>query len=285
MEFNIEGESFRMHDEDEPWMAGLDRGRANSGRVYDYLLGGSHNFAADRKVAQEVMRANPLFPRQAGVNRSFLGRAVTYLADQGMDQFLDIGSGIPTQGNVHEIAQRIVPESRIVYVDIDPVAVFTANQLLAGNDNATALEGDLTHPGDILEQLKHDDLHRLIDFDKPVAVLLVAVLHFVSDHDAAHAAVAHLRNALAPGSHLVISHVAPESFTPEQLEAGRAAYRQGAALPFTLRTREQVADFFGDFALVEPGLTWLPSWRPAGDEDFADDPIRSGVRGGIGRKS
>jgi hypothetical protein len=260
---------------------------ATAARIYDYHLGGTHNFPADRAAGQAVAERNPLVPAMARTNRAFLRRAVAYLTEAGIRQFLDIGSGIPTEGNVHEIAQRIAPDARVAYVDIDQVAVMESLEILDGNDHATAIRADLCHPEVILD---HPQTHALIDFDQPIALLLCAVLHFVPDDATALAAVTHLRKALPPGSYLVISHAAAFETTQQraaiddEVKVVQGVYEKRTATPFRLRTRAEVATFFEGLTMVEPGLVWLPQWRPTADDpqDFVDDPSRSIGLGGVG---
>jgi hypothetical protein len=259
---------------------------ATAARIYDYLLGGTHNFPADRAAAKQGMELFPLLPAMTRANRAMLGRVVRFLADSGVRQFLDIGSGMPTEGNVHEIAQEIAPEARVVYVDIDPVAVAESLEILEHNPTATAICSDLRQPRAILD---HPQTRRLLDFSQPVGLLLVAVLHFVPDDAEAHAAVAELRAALTPGSYLAISHVAAEGFQlssarPDSIQRGQEIYRRQTTASMTPRTREQVLPFFAGTQWVEPGLVSVAEWRPApGDPaDFADDPARSAQWGGVG---
>lgn len=260
---------------------------ATAARIYDFVLGGTHNFPADQEAARQAIAQFPLIPARARANRALLRRMVRHLADAGIRQFLDVGSGMPTQGNVHEIVQAIDPDARVVYVDIDPVAVAESLDILAGNENAIALNGDLRRPQAILD---HPDVRSLLDFDQPVAVLLVAVLHFVPDDAEAQQAVAHLVRTLAPGSYLAISHSSAEGFglgstSPNSIEVGKQIYRQQTATPITVRTREQVARFFDDTDLVEPGLVWMTQWRPDPGElsEFDDDPPRCGQWAGVAR--
>jgi S-adenosyl methyltransferase len=263
---------------------------ATAARIYDYHLGGTHNFPADRAAGQAVADLNPLVPVMARTNRAFLRRAVTYLTEAGIRQFLDIGSGIPTEGNVHEIAQSLAPEARVVYVDIDPVAVMESLEILDGNDHATAIRADLVEPQVILQ---HPLVRDLLDFDEPIALLLGAVLHFVPDDARALDAVSQLRSALPPGSYLVISHagsfetVERRAAVDAQVKTVQGVYEQRTTTPFRLRSRAELAQFFTGMELVEPGLVWLPEWRPAPDDpqDFADDPSRSFGIGGVGRSS
>jgi hypothetical protein len=258
------------------------RPAATAARIYDYILGGTHNFPADRAAAEALVRAAPFAPAVARANRAFLGRAVRFLTDAGIRQFVDIGSGIPTAGNVHEVT---VPDARVVYVDIDPVAVAESLEILDSHPGATAIRADVREPAAILH---HPDVRRLISFDEPVGLLMVTVLHFVSDDGEAYAAVDQLVSHLAPGSHLAISHgsIPPQTALPADVEATEEVYRSRTATPVRGRTEAEVARFFTGFDLVEPGLVWVPAWRPAPDDptDFAADPAGSAVLGGVGRR-
>ena len=254
---------------------------ATAARIYDYLLGGVHNFPADRDVAEKLIAGMPHARDVARANRAFLGRAVRYLASVGVDQYIDIGAGIPTQGNVHEILADVRPQARVVYVDIDQLAVAESMDLLAGNDRATAVRGDLRDPGPILA---HSEVRRLLDLDQPVALLLVAVLHFVPDDAVAHNAVELLHRAVAPGSYLVASHGASER-TPSEAEYStiERAYDQrtmtGSAKP---RNRAEFARFFDGWELVDPGVAWLSEWHPTSAD--ATDPTLSGGWAAVARK-
>jgi hypothetical protein len=267
---------------------GTEQKPATAARIYDFHLGGTHNFPADRAAGQAVADRNPLVPAMARTNRAFLRRAVAYLTQVGIRQFLDIGSGIPTEGNVHEIAQDLAPDARVVYVDIDPVAVMESLEILEGNDHATAIRGDLRDPQAILS---NPDVQSLLDFDQPMALLLGAVLHFVPDDAQALAAVAQLRQALPPGSYLVISHAASFETTEqraavdEEVKVVQGVYEQRTASPFRLRSRDELGLFFAGMEMIEPGLVWLPLWRPTPDDpqDFVDDPSRSFGLGGVSR--
>jgi SAM-dependent methyltransferase len=259
---------------------------ATAARMYDYYLGGIHNFAADRDAARKLIAMFPHIPMGARANRAFLRRAVRHLAGAGVRQFLDIGSGIPTEGNVHEVAQALAPDARVVYVDIDPVAVAESQELLDGNDGATAIRGDLRSPPSILN---HSAVRRLLDLTQPTALLLASVLHFVPDDAQARAVVARLVGALAPGSYLVISHAAAESFPtgPDLDPEVDGIYDRLTATSVKLRIRPDVEPFFGDVELVEPGLVWLNEWRPDPTEpaeEFAGASHLSGGWAGVGRK-
>ncbi|HEY1318845.1 MAG TPA: SAM-dependent methyltransferase, partial [Streptosporangiaceae bacterium] len=185
---------------DQPsWVPpGVDTKRANVARVYDYWLGGTHNFLADQDVARAIAAIEPNVRVFARANRAFLGRAVRFLAAAGIHQFLDIGSGIPTEGNVHEVAQQAAPGARVVYADIDPVAIAHSKAILAGNEDATIIDGDLREPGKVLA---HESTQRMLDFSQPVALLLMNVLHFISDAEDPRGIVARLRDALPSGSY------------------------------------------------------------------------------------
>lgn len=235
---------------------GINPAVATAARMYDYYLGGHDNFAADRIAALKVIEAAPDVPAVAQANRRFLGRAVRFLAvEAGISQFLDLGTGLPTQGNVHQIAQQANPAARVVYVDNDPMVLAHSRALKTGTGTAV-IHADLRNPDAVL---RHPDTCRLIDFSQPVAILLIAVLHFVADPDAG-AAVARYVGAASPGSYLVISHVtaAPE---PHSAQAVTAVYAR-TANPGTLRTREQILALFAGTALVEPGLVPVTQWRP-----------------------
>jgi S-adenosyl methyltransferase len=260
---------------------------ATAARIYDYMLGGTHNFPADQEAARQLIEQFPVVPLAVQANRATLRRMVSYLGRVGVRQFLDIGSGMPTQSNVHQVAHGIAPGSRVVYVDIDPVAVSESLELLAGNDHAIAVLGDLRSPQAILD---HPQVREVLDFDQPIALLLMGVLHFIADDTVAMPSVAHLVDALPPGSHLAISHLAVETMEvtrarDNSYEIVEDLYRRNTSTPLGARTREQINRFFERTALVEPGLVWMTEWRPAPDDpqDFADDPRRSGWWAGLGK--
>ncbi|WP_329017955.1 SAM-dependent methyltransferase [Streptomyces sp. NBC_01601] len=251
-------------------------------RMYDYYLGGSHNFEVDREAARKAMEFLPGLPRIMQANRAFLRRAVRFAAEQGIDQFLDIGSGIPTFGNVHEIAQTARPGARVVYVDHDPVAVAHSQAVLAGNADADVVAADLRKPQEILTS---PEVARLIDLDRPVALLLVAVLHFLEDADDPHGAVAELRTALAPGSLLILTHASFEGIPlPEERAEGAVDVYRDIRNPLVMRSREEIARFFDGFELVEPGLVHPPQWRPKAAPEDEDGFAFSGFAG-VGRTS
>ncbi|MFI7599975.1 SAM-dependent methyltransferase [Actinoplanes sp. NPDC049681] len=235
--------------------------RPSSARIYDALLGGNHNFAADREAAKHLLAAIPGAGEMARANRAFLNRAVQFLLDRGVRQFLDIGSGIPTVGNVHEIAQRRAPEARVVYVDIDPVAVAHSNDILKDNPLALAVQADMRFPEAILE---HPGVRELLDPAEPIGLLLVAMLHFVPDDDA-FPATERLRAALPPGSYVVISHGVSDTPADAAIDTVTALYRRTDVSAAHGRTRDQILRFFGDAALVPPGLVWVHEWPDGGD--------------------
>jgi hypothetical protein len=261
----------------------FDLYKPSASRVYDYLLGGSHNFEVDRDVARQMLRLAPEAAQAAQANRSFLGRAVRYLTERGIRQFLDIGSGIPTVGNVHEIAQKFAPDSRVVYVDIDPVAVLHSQHILAGDPRCAVIRGDLREPGEVLADPQIQDL---IDFDKPVALLLVAVLHFLDDDQDPGGLVAKLRDEMVPGSPLVISHAGWPADTTQAVMQARHAYDR-TETPFMLRRPDEIAGFFDGYDLVDPGLVTVARWRA--EPDVAGVPAartdRLPAYAGVGIKS
>ena len=228
----------------------------NVARIYDYLLGGKDNYAADRAAAQRLTAAIPGAARAARDNRAFLSRAVHYLACEcGIRQFLDIGTGLPTQGSVHEAAQAANPSARVVYVDNDSVVLAHARALLADNPNVHVAEGELEYPR---EMLGRKEIRQWIDFSQPVAILLVAVLHFLDDCQPWQAVEAITRR-IAPGSYVVISHVTGDQITDEAVKQAREVYT-GIA-PGTARSRAQIMTFFDGLKLIEPGLVDVAAWR------------------------
>jgi SAM-dependent methyltransferase len=252
----------------------------NIARVYDYLLGGSHNFDADRVAAAEFLARWPDARQTMAANRAFLGRAVRYLAGPaGIRQFLDVGSGIPTMDNVHAIARQAAPDARVVYVDIDEVAVLHSRAILAGDAHATAIQGDLRRPQAILDDPGVDGL---LDLSRPAALLLVAILHFLpGSPDGPAALVAQLRDALAPGSYVVISHGTTDG-QPEHVAEGMEQYAQTTA-DFQPRSHAEILRFFDGLDLIEPGLVHVPRWRPDDPRD-AGHAERIAAYGGAGRK-
>jgi O-methyltransferase involved in polyketide biosynthesis len=227
----------------------------NVARIYDFMLGGKDNFAADRAAAEKLAKQVPHCALAARQNRDFLGRVVRALAEAGIRQFLDIGSGLPTQSNVHEIAQAAAPGARVVYVDYDRVVVTHARVLLEnGSQGVMVVEGDLRDPEKFLGEAQG-----LLDFSEPVAVLLLAVLHFLTDDDQPHAVVHRLAEAVVPGSVVAISHVTGEGTAPDKDQAAREVYR-GASAPAVPRSRQDITRFFDGLQLVDPGVTDINRW-------------------------
>jgi hypothetical protein len=241
----------------------------NVARMYDYMLGGYHNFAVDRENAERLEAVAPGATAILRANRAFVGRSVRWLVAAGIRQFLDIGSGIPTLGNVHEIAQAAAPESRVMYVDIDPIAVAHGKAILAGNPFAAALRADLTKPAEILGD---PGVTGLLDFGRPVAVLLNAVLHFVSDQDDPAGILDQLRSVMVGGSYLTITHgTFLDDWTDRQLDAGEVLSRTPTAMH--LRDRSRLAELLSGMELIEPGIVPVNDWHPdAVDDDDAPKP-------------
>lgn len=248
--------------------------------MYDALLGGTHNFAVDRQAAAQAVALVPDLPDVARSNRAFLRRAVRYLVGAGIRQFVDLGAGIPARGSSHEVARQADPDCRVAYVDIDPVAVAHAQAILAGDRNTIAIQGDLRAPDRLLADLR---LRAFIDLDQPVGVLLVAVLHLLTDADKPHRVVAALREAIAPGSYVVISHLSSAQRPDDAARLGaHAATRTG--VPIIFRSREEITAFFDGLAVVDPGVVELPAWRPETPDDVPEAPGRSLILAGVGRK-
>jgi len=252
----------------------VDRERANGARIYDYLLGGSYNFAVDREAARQLMELNPQAHKVARSNREFVARTVRFCLAGGIDQFLDLGSGVPTVGNVHEIVQAALPAGRVLYVDYEPVAVEVTRALLRDNDFADVLHADLRQPECVLGAEKTT---RLLDLSRPVAVLMNASVHYVPDSANLPGIFAAYRDAMAPGSYLVFSHLASSA------QAGMRVFNESGT-PVTLRDHAEIAALLQNFDLVPPGLVYVPSWRPDGNEIYADAPHLSKCYGAVGRR-
>ncbi|WP_223166681.1 SAM-dependent methyltransferase [Nonomuraea sp. SYSU D8015] len=245
-------------------------------RIYDYWLGGKDNYEIDRIVSEQILQALPDLPILARTNREFLGRAVRYMvAEAGIRQFLDIGTGIPTANNTHQVAQSVAPDSRVVYVDNDPMVLAHARALLRSSPEGTTafIDADLREPAKILAAAGE-----MLDFDSPVGLTLLGVVDFLPDTGEAKAIIRRLMDALAPGSHLAISH----GIVGKQLEEGVRHWNESGGAPMTLRTLEEIAGFFDGLELLEPGVVPLPRWRPTPETLHAD---REAVYyAGVGRK-
>jgi SAM-dependent methyltransferase len=258
---------------------GVDTTTPNVARIYDYLLGGKDNFAADREAAKRLIEAIPDVAAIARDNRSFLGRVVRYLAiEGGIRQFLDLGRGLPTQANVHELAQGVAPDTRVVYVDNDPMVASHGRALLASGDQVGMVFGDLRDPAGIL---RHPDVLGLLDLAQPLAVLCTSTLHFIADEAEPHKIIAEYRDRLAPGSYLAITHGTLEDGPAGEGEKAEGVYRQ-ASSQLHIRPLSDVLRFFDGFELVEPGLTWIAEWRP--EPGTAPTGRQHSMRGGVGRK-
>jgi SAM-dependent methyltransferase len=259
---------------------GIDTAKANVARVYDYWLGGDHNFQADRDLARTIIALDPHIRTTMRANRAFLGRVVRFLAGQvGIRQFLDIGSGIPTENAVHQVAQETAPGSRVVYVDNDEVAVAHSRLLLEGNPDATVIHGDLREPAKILAD---PGTQLLLDFTQPVAVFLSAVMHFIPDSDQPADIIATLRDALAPGSYLVICHACRDE-QPSLATSFETVYNNRVSARLNMRSRDEITRLCDGFTLLEPGLVWIPQWRPDAPEDVPEDPSKYWALVGVAR--
>ncbi|MQS17804.1 SAM-dependent methyltransferase [Streptomyces kaniharaensis] len=263
-----------MFEADSTRETDLQTDRPHPARIYDYWLGGKDNFGPDRAAAEHAIAAAPDIPEAARENRAFLRRAVRLCVEAGVRQFIDIGSGLPARGNVHEVAQELAPDARVVYIDNDPIVLAHGRALLADNRSTTVLTGDLR---DVDELLDRAELRSLIDLSQPVAVLLLAVLHFVDDAQAA-AAVRAVSSRVAPGSHLLLSHSTGEG--NPQLAAEVAKTWENSTSQINGRGRAEVEGFFEGWELLAPGVDFVPLWRP-------DGPTANTTRwmyAGVGRK-
>lgn len=256
--------------------AGVDIEQPSVARVYDYYLGGSHNFAADRAFAAKVMAALPSIQNVIQENRAFLRRAVRFMVDAGIDQFVDLGSGIPTVGNVHEVAQALNPGVTVAYVDHDPVAIAHSRALLADTPGTTVVKADLRH-GD--SALSHPDLTKLIDLSRPVAVLIIAVLHFVPDLEEARTIVARVREQLTPGSYIALSHASSEAES-KGVDETESLYSSDVT-EMAMRSRAEIESLFGTMRMVPPGVVTLPMWRPEVPEEVTPDMEEYPGYGGV----
>ncbi|MFI1166898.1 SAM-dependent methyltransferase [Streptomyces sp. NPDC020801] len=254
----------------------IDTSRPHPARIYDYLLGGKDNYAVDQRAGDELAAVAPEVRIGLRANRAFLQRAVRHVVNGGVRQILDIGTGLPTSPNVHEIAHEVAPEVRVAYVDNDPIVKVHADALLSRSGTTGVVLADLRDPQALLD---HPDVRRVIDFQEPVAVLLAAVLHFLTDAEEPERVVATLRDALPAGSFLVLSHATGDFADRSDAQA---VYNRATAT-LNLRSRTEVERFFSGLELVEPGLAQVPFWRPdtapaAGSEEI-------GIYAGVARKS
>jgi hypothetical protein len=261
-------------------LTGAGMALANVARMWDYYLGGSENTDADREAARLVLRAAPDVPLAALENREFLRHAVRFLAaEAGISQFIDIGPGLPTQGNIHQLVRPYDPQAHVAYVDNDPVVLARGGAHLAGIPGVVLVAGDLRDPAGILG---HPGLREIIDFSRPAALCMTLVLHFIRDEDDPYGSAAKLCDALCPGSYLVVSHVTGEN--RDHAAVGQIAdiYDQATA-PLVMRTKDEIGQFFSGFELVEPGLVFLSQWRPV-TQYYAGGGTRWAYAG-VGRKA
>ncbi len=262
--------------EDEPLGPHIDTSVPHIARIYDYWLGGKDNFAADRRVAEQVLEVAPGVVENVRANRAFLGRVVRHLAGQeGIRQFLDIGTGVPAADNTHEVAQAVAPECRVVYVDNDPIVLAHARALLTSRTGTTAyIDADIREPGKILAEAA-----KTLDFGQPVAVIMLAVLHVIGDEDDPYGIVARMMEALPPGSFLTISHGARDIDTEVMADvAGRLKTLMPAGQKPAFRDRAEVVRFFSGLELLEPGVVPVPEWRPSAGVAVAGQiPMWGGV--------
>ena len=263
--------------------AGIDTSVPNVARIYDYILGGKDNFAADRAAGQQLLAAQPDIAGVVRDNRLFIGRVVRFLAGEaGIRQFLDLGAGLPTQDSVHEMAQAIAPDARVVYIDNDPVACSHGQALLGPRDRVGFALGDLRRPAEIL---RHPEVLARLDFTQPVGVLCACALHFVPDEEKPHEIIVAYRDALAPGSYLAITHGStaetPEDDPDGLVESVRSVY-QNASAQLHVRPVKEIGRFFDGFEILDPGVVWMAAWRPDPGTRPAGRP--NSLYGGVGRK-
>ncbi|MEV8592036.1 SAM-dependent methyltransferase [Streptomyces sp. NPDC052012] len=260
--------------------AEIDTSRPHPARMYDWYLGGKDNYPVDEAMGRQMLALDPRVPVMARVNRAFMHRTTRWLTGQGIRQFLDVGTGIPTEPNLHQVAQRIAPDARVVYCDNDPIVLAHAAALLRGTDEGATeyLQADARDPGTILEGAR-----KVLDFSRPIALSLIALLHFVPDEDGAHELVGRLLAELPSGSHLVITH-ATADFTPEESQAATERLK-AAGVTLALRSREEFGRFFTGLELIDPGIEVPHRWRPElGDPvPGQDDGVIPGY-GAVGRK-
>ncbi|MGH3417262.1 MAG: SAM-dependent methyltransferase [Actinocrinis sp.] len=255
----------------------LDPQRPNPARMYDYFLGGFHNFEADREAAKAAEAAFPGVRASARANRDFLRRVVRYLTEQGIDQFLDLGSGVPTAGNVHEVAQEANPEARVVYVDAEPVAVHASEALLADNPGADIVHADIRNVETVLNA---PQVGALLDLERPLGLIMASVLPYIPDADDPERLVARYRAALPSGSYLTISHGSTDDYKPDETDNVFKVYDSSTS-PITSRTRARIASWFDGLDLVEPGVVVVTNWHPVTDDTPVE--LRLPHYGGVAR--
>ncbi|MGH3329273.1 MAG: SAM-dependent methyltransferase [Streptomycetales bacterium] len=248
----------RMSTEWDPARS-IDTSKASHARIYDYFLGGKDNYAVDRKAAEQILKVSPEARQLAVANRQFVVRAVRYLAERGVDQFIDIGAGLPTAPDVSEVAREIHPQARVVSVDNDPIVLVHNRALVTIDEGLATINGDVRDPDQILD---NPELAALIDFDRPVAVLLVAVLHFVADEDDPAGVVARIVERLARGSFVVIAAATTTGVAVETFKGVAQAFRNSTTKPAVARSADEIESWFNGLRLVEPGVVDIVDWRP-----------------------
>ncbi|MFI9051417.1 SAM-dependent methyltransferase [Streptomyces sp. NPDC053427] len=266
----------------------IDTSRPHPARMNDYYLGGWDNYEVDRDAGDRVLAMHPQVRDSAIANRAFLGRALRELVGGGIRQIIDIGTGIPTSPNAHEIAREVAPDTVVVYVDNDPIVATHAGARLTNTEHTAFVLGDLRDPKSILEHLA---VRELIDFDRPVALVMSVVLSFIQDEENPAALIAGLADALSAGSHLVVSHSTYEPYegyepgeVDERMRADVEDVYKGSIAPLKLRSKAEIASFFGPFTLLEPGVVRVPLWRPDGPVPSAEELNDNVFYGGVGRK-
>ncbi|MDR7300451.1 SAM-dependent methyltransferase [Haloactinomyces albus] len=257
----------------------IDEEVPSAARIYDYLLGGAHNFAVDRCLGEKFLTALPSARNVARLNRAFLRRAVVALAESGVRQFLDLGSGIPTVGNVHEIAHGLDPQAGVVYVDSESIAVAHSELLLDGDHRTAVIQANLREPGSIL---RHPETRRLLDFSQPIGLLMVGVLHFVPTRADAAGIVRQYRDELPSGSFLALSHFTADVEPDEMAEV--VEVMRHSADPVHPRTRDEITKLFDGFELLDPGVVGTAHWRPNEPDASAEQPGGTRIYAGVGRK-
>ncbi len=257
--------------------SGLNPAVPNVARIYDFMLGGKDNFAADRQLAEQIMANVPTSAWSARQQRAFVIRAVRYCVGRGVEQFLDVGSGLPTMANVHEVARHVIPDAAVVYVDTDRVALNHASALLATSPGVTAIWGDAREPQKILA---HVETPGLLDLTRPLAVLMTGILHFIADAEDPAGIVQVFRDAIPAGSYLVLSH-ATDDVRPEDAEFAKDTMRRATAPLLHTRSYREFAAFFDGLELVDPGLVLTVQWRP---EEPVHNLQQAGIYVGVGRK-
>ncbi|HEX5205002.1 SAM-dependent methyltransferase [Paractinoplanes rhizophilus] len=270
----------------EEWAPpGIDTTKPSIARVYDYMVGGKDNYAVDRMVARRALEIVPDAQEAGRACRAFLRRVVRYLAaEAGMRQFLDLGSGLPTDTNVHQVAQSVDPKARVVYIDNDPMVLVHGRALLASNDSTAVVQADIREPEQILQ---HEVVREHLDFSQPIALLMLSILHHLHDHEDPGAIAATLRDALAPGSHVAIIHFWDPA--EEQPEIAAKVVEAERVFNETLgtgrwRRRDEIKAYFGDFELVEPGMVPLAEWRPDELDTAEQTDSYYTMIGGVARK-